>query len=316
MLKNEFSLIPYECGVGSSTSGPQLAATYLNTLDVTGLLNRAIGINAQWHSMPRENASQIKIIDKDALSTLSMDIDEKAIAVRRACLKMKASIINTINHGGFPITVGGDHSMGAGSISAVVDAHNAANQTGVLWIDAHPDLNIPEESPSQSLHGMPLRAMLGEGRPNYVSIASHIPALNPKHICVFGARDIDEGEYAIADKLGIRIMTMEDIRANGIQNSFKEAVDIVTTGTKASILSFDIDSMSPDFDLATGTPVDGGFSEAELLPLLKSINLRELFDLFEVTELNPLLPNVKQTADLIQEVMINTLATPEMNVSL
>lgn len=201
----------------------------------------------------------------------------------------------------FPFIFGGDHSLGLGSIAG---ASKYFKNIGVIWIDAHGDINTEDTSPSGNAHGIPLGAALGYGNPALVNLYYPGPKVKPESTFIIGARDLDEGEIQLAERIDLKIYTMDIVKKQGL----KSVIDEVITKLKASNvdafhLSFDIDVLDKKLVPGTGTPVDGGFTLEEAKDLLKAFLETKMVRSMDFVELNPLLDEKDSTAKLCIELI-------------
>ena len=201
----------------------------------------------------------------------------------------------------FPFIFGGDHSLGLGSIAG---ASKYFKNIGVIWIDAHGDINTEDTSPSGNAHGIPLGAALGYGNPALVNLYYPGPKVKPENTFIIGARDLDEGEIQLAERIDLKIYTMDIVKKQGL----KSVIDEVITKLKASNvdafhLSFDIDVLDKKLVPGTGTPVDGGFTLEEAKDLLKAFLETKMVRSMDFVELNPLLDEKESTAKLCIELI-------------
>ncbi len=292
------NFIPYVCSAGGQTPGSERAAIDLKQSGTLEGLAKA-GLEVNWQVDP--DAIYEMPFGKAAHESLpALGTAERKEIVLWHCRYLQEQVMKAIEGGALPFTVGGDHAMALGSISAVAKAKNAFGRIGVIWVDAHPDFNTPETSPSQALHGMPLAALTGRGDADYVALVGDRPAVDPRKIVYIGIRDIDEGEQEFIDSLGINAFTMEDVDRLGIEAVMEKAKAIVSTDTDACVLSIDVDGFDPAYAPATGTPVPHGLQPDSTLPALKKLVADVDFDLIEVTEFNPTLPGRDQTYALVE----------------
>ncbi|MFC4103662.1 arginase [Paenibacillus xanthanilyticus] len=201
--------------------------------------------------------------------------------------------------GTFPLAIGGDHSLAIGTVAA---AAKARRRLGVLWIDAHGDLNTPQTSPSGNIHGMSLAALLGLGDPRFTGIGGPGAKLNPGHIALVGARELDVGEKELIRELGIACFTMHDIDRYGMARVMENAIRVVSEGTDGVHLSFDIDSVDPGEAPGTGTPVRGGLNYREAHLAMEMLHEAAIVTSADLVEVNPLLDNGQRTARLAVEL--------------
>ncbi|HSG48740.1 MAG TPA: arginase, partial [Longimicrobiales bacterium] len=163
-----------------------------------------------------------------------------------------------------PLIVGGDHSLSIGTVSALSRHQRAAGASiGLIWVDAHADMNTPETTPSGNVHGMSLAVLLGRGHPRLTSLGGGEPSVRPENASVLGARELDEGERALIAELGVRVFTMSEIDERGIAVCMDEALARANAGTSGFHLSFDLDALDPLEAPGVGTPVPGGLTYRE-----------------------------------------------------
>lgn len=210
-------------------------------------------------------------------------------------------VFSALSSGSFPIIIGGDHSLGLGSISGSSRFHK---ELGVIWIDAHGDINTPETSPSSNAHGMPLGAALGVGEESLVNLYFDGPKVKAENTFIIGARDLDEGEVKLAEKLKINLYTMDTIKKRGLESIIEEVIDKINNSNIDGIhLSFDIDVMDKRLVPGTGTPVENGFNLEEAKIILKDILETKMVKSMDLVELNPLLDENDATSDLFIELV-------------
>lgn len=184
----------------------------------------------------------------------------------------------------FPLIIGGDHSISIGSISAISEKYE---DLGVIWYDAHLDMNTDKTTPSGNIHGMSLAVLLGYGANSLVSLVKK--KIDPRRVVVIGAHSMDEGEKEFVKKHKIRVFPMKEIKEKGINEVIEEALVYLQSVTKHIHLSFDIDSLDPQFCPGTGVPVLGGLSVEETLSAFTLLRESNLVIGMDVVEINPLL---------------------------
>lgn len=194
----------------------------------------------------------------------------------------------------FPIVLGGDHSISIGSIAA---AANHAENLGVIWLDAHPDLNTVETTPSGRIHDMPLAISLGLGHPQLINIGGFYPKIKPDQIVIIGARSIDSGEKQLIKELGIKLYPMTAVRRLGIQQVIAESIQYLAEKTDAVHLSFDLDVLDPGVAPGVGTPSPNGMTIRECAVIMAELGQTGMITSMDIVELNPLLDVNQQTAD-------------------
>lgn len=228
--------------------------------------------------------------------------------IQRACTRLAVRVEQILDKGVTPLVIGGDHSIAIGTITGVANYYRKRNQNiGLIWVDAHADMNIPETSPTGNIHGMPLSAVLGLGAPQLVNLGGFAPKVRPENVALIGIRDLDPAEKEIVRTSGIRAYTMRDVDEMGMAKVMREALTAVNTGTTGFHLSFDLDGLDPEIAPGVGTPVRGGigFREAHLLMEMVADSGKMLS--IEATEINPILDTKNRTAELMVELISSAL---------
>lgn len=231
-------------------------------------------------------------------------LDEIHDVAVRTCDMVRSGL----DRGCLPVTLGGDHSLSIGSVSAVSSHYRDRGESiGLIWADAHADMNVPDTTPSGNIHGMSLAVLLGHGHPKLTGIAGREPALRPENVSLVGTRDVDPGERKLLAELGIRVFTMSEIDERGLGSCFDEAMERASAGTAGFHLSLDLDVLDPRFAPGVGTPVQGGLSYREgHLMCEKAARSRGLLSV-EVVELNPVLDDRNHTARLAVGLVASAL---------
>ena len=216
-----------------------------------------------------------------------------------------ARIVTTsLQEGEFPLILGGDHSIALGSISGVARIHKPL---GVIWLDAHPDFNTGETSPSGNIHGMILAALAGLGASQLTGVGGWSPKLDPAHIVIVGARDIDVDERNALRKHSIHVFTMSDIDRNGISDVMRQANAIAGQNDNPIHLSLDMDALDPREAPGVGTPVRGGLSYREAHLAMEMIADTQRLVSMDVVEVNAILDRENATAQLAVELTLSAL---------
>jgi len=197
-----------------------------------------------------------------------------------------------------PLVLGGDHSVAIASMAAVHQYYRTKNvKPGLIWFDAHADLNIPQTTPSGNIHGMPLAVALGQGDPRLLSFFSK-EFWDPRRSVLVGVRSVDEQEAVIVRQLGVRVITMKDIDVRGMVTCVREALEIASPAGEPVHLSFDIDGIDARDVPGTGTPVHGGVSYREAHLFLELLAEKEILGSMDMVEVNPLLDHGNKTAEV------------------
>jgi arginase len=214
--------------------------------------------------------------------------------------------VKTLEAGMVPLVLGGDHSVAAGTVSGVAEFYRRDNKKiGLLWIDAHSDVNTPESSPSGNVHGMPLAALMGLGPSDLGKIYDFSPKVQPENCVLVGVRDIDDTERENIRRAGIEVFTMRDIDERGMRTVMEEALRMAGRGTAGYHVSLDMDWIDPEDAPGVGTPVRGGatYREAHLAMEIIADHGRMLS--FEIVEVNPVIDERNRTADLAVELALS-----------
>jgi len=218
--------------------------------------------------------------------------------------RVAGAVATSIQSGHFPLVLGGDHSLALGSI------RGAARQKkiGVLWIDAHADFNTPETTPSGNIHGMPLAALCGLGDPGLVRLWDEpTPVVDPGHVAIIGARDLDGGEKRNLAEAGVMVMAMEQVDRLGLVATMEEAIERVSRDTDGIYLSFDMDAMDPRHAPGVGTAVTGGLTYREAHLICELVAETGKLVGMDLVEVNSILDVQNQTASLAVEFALSAL---------
>jgi arginase len=228
--------------------------------------------------------------------------------IRQACEKLAAEVHDILAADQLPLILGGDHSIAIGSITGVSSYCRERNESlGLIWFDAHADMNVPETTPSGNIHGMPLAVLLGYGAKELTNIGGFSPKLDPSFCAHVGARDIDRGERELIRELGIRFFTMREIDERGMSNCMDEAIAIASRASGGYAVTFDVDALDPGDAPGSGTLVRGGLTYREAhLGMEKIAEAGGMISL-EVVEINTALDSNNKTAELGVELILSAL---------
>ncbi len=220
-----------------------------------------------------------------------------------ACTLLSGKVEKVLGTGGFPLVLGGDHSIAIGTIAGLASyGRKQKKRLGVMWIDAHGDLNTDETTPSGNIHGMPLAASIGLGAIELTSIGGDFKKVDPKDVVLIGTRDLDEGERKSIKQLGINIFTMEEIDKHGMSVIMARALRKLRTVDHLHV-SFDLDSIDPQVAPGVGTPVKGGLNYREAHLIMETLNESGKMNSLEFVEANPILDNRNQSAEFAVELI-------------
>ncbi|HAV21995.1 MAG: arginase [Ignavibacteria bacterium RIFCSPLOWO2_02_FULL_55_14] len=221
----------------------------------------------------------------------------------RACTLLAGRVDKLVSNGHFPLVLGGDHSIAIGTIAGLAShARSEGKKLGVLWIDAHGDLNTDASSPSGNIHGMPLAASIGLGALELTSVGGEFPKVSPKNVVLVGTRELDDGERVNIKQQGVNIFTMEEIDKHGMAVIMAKALRKLREVDLLHV-SFDLDAVDPSVAPGVGTPVKGGLDYREAHLIMETLNESGLMTSLEVVEANPILDNRNQSAEFAVELI-------------
>lgn len=215
--------------------------------------------------------------------------------------EMLAARVDTIiQDNAFPLVLGGDHSIAIGTLAGVAKHYP---NLGVIWYDAHGDLNTEETSPSGNIHGMPLAVSIGLGHPDLVNLHGYAPKVKPENVVIIGARSLDQGERELIKSKGIRVFTMHEIDRLGMTKVMEEAINYLAERTDGVHLSLDLDGLDPQDAPGVGTPVNGGISYRESHLAMEMLAESKIVTSAEFVEVNPILDERNKTATVAVALM-------------
>jgi arginase len=225
-----------------------------------------------------------------------------------ACKDLGAMVEKSLEENLVPIVLGGDHSIAAGSLSGVASHFKKKEKRiGLIWLDAHGDINTPESSPSGNVHGMPLAAAMGYGATELVELLGFKPKVEPQNISLVGIRDLDSQEKKLAKKSGVHVFTMRDIDERGMREVMSDALKYAMDDTDGISVSLDMDFVDPSDAPGVGTPVRGGVTYREAHLAMEMIADTEAMVSLEVVEINPVIDEHNRTALLGVELVLSAL---------
>ena len=228
--------------------------------------------------------------------------------IKAACVQLAEDVRKILESGELPVVLGGDHSIAIGSVAGVASFYRKRGQTvGLIWFDAHADMNTPETTPSGNIHGMPLAVLLGYGSPELTDIEGFSPKLDPRFCAHVGARDVDAGERELIRKLGIRFFTMREIDERGMSACMDEAIAIASKADAGYHVTLDVDALDPVVAPGSGTVVRGGLTYREAHLAMEKIAEAGGALSLEVVEINTALDINNRTAELGVELILSAL---------
>ncbi|HUA83929.1 MAG TPA: arginase [Bryobacteraceae bacterium] len=228
--------------------------------------------------------------------------------IAHTCARLADMVRQTVDEGRVPLVLGGDHSVAIGTLTGVASHFRARGEKiGLIWIDAHADMNTPESSPSGNVHGMPLAAIVGLGAPELTNLCGFAPKVDPEAVSIVGLRSVDEIERQNVRGAGVHAFTMRDIDERGLRSVMQEAIVHATRGTAGFHLSFDMDAVDPQEAPGVGTPVRGGITYREAHLAMEIVNDSNQMLSMEMVEVNPVIDEVNRTALLAVELIMSAM---------
>ena len=244
----------------------------------------------------------------DAAATIDRETANILREITAACEQLSNEVQNILQAGELPVVLGGDHSIAMGTISGIAAFHRQQEKPiGLIWFDAHADMNTPETSPSGNIHGMPLSALFGYGAPELTGLSGFAPKLDPQFCVHVGARDVDPGERELIRRLGIRFFTMREIDERGMSACIDEAIAIASQAPAGYHVTLDVDALDPVDAPGSGTVVRGGLTYRETHLAMEKIAEAGGMLALEVVEINTALDINNKTAELGVELILSAL---------
>jgi arginase len=299
IVKENVSIIGFPMDLGADRRGVDMGPSGLR---IAGLQSK---LESLGYKVEDTGDIKIEIVEKQKIKNPKLKYLDEIIRTSKI---LSEKVEKVLENGEFPLCLGGDHSMAIGTISGIATYCRKKNlKPGVIWIDAHSDMNTDETSPSGNIHGMPVAALLGLGNEQLVNFLGFSPKLLPENTALIGIRSVDETEKLNIKKLKLPVYTMNDIDKHGIHNviekvlrQFREKVDHVH-------VSFDVDCVDPSIAPGVGTPVRGGLSYREAHLLMEIIAESGCMSSLEVAEVNPILDNKNQSAVFTAELIASSM---------
>jgi arginase len=305
MSKKPIRLIPYLCGCGAFSGGSENGARALKKAGLVQALRKQ-GLDVDWWRDPDLAEFDYKALGLKARPTAGSKAREDVVYFHLT--QLCNDVEEAVKAGYRVVTIGGDHSMAIGSVAGLARAKKAQGKTGLLWVDAHPDIHTMKTSRRKTFHAVPISMLLGEGDKKFSAMAGAKPALVSKNIAYVGLRSIDEPELHQIARNNVKTYTNGDLDQFGLKKAVTESLTHISKGAKAKFLSLDLDAIDPEFAPGVGTAVPGGLDEKELLAVLKTAGKRADFDVIEITEYNPKLDKQGKTATLTKKILSALLA--------
>jgi len=228
--------------------------------------------------------------------------------IARLCERLYKTSLGVLEKGGLPLVLGGDHSLAAGSVAATAEfMRRDGKSLGLIWVDAHGDMNTPASSGSGNVHGMPLASLLGPEPAELSRIGGFSPKVTPDHTVLIGIRNLDDREKELMRESGVHVFTMKDIDRSGIAAVVEQALSLAGNGTAGIHVSFDLDVCDPTIAPGVGTPVKGGLDYREAHMVMEMVADSGLLRALDLVEVNPILDDRNTTAQLGAELASSAL---------
>ncbi len=300
------ALLGVPIGYGAGKKGSELGTVAMRLANIRGSLLidqiRELGYEVT-------DYGDVEVIKPDYVAEANEN--PKYLKEMIATSKISATAVKTsLQTGEIPVILGGDHSIAIGTFSGISSFFREQNEEiGLIWFDAHADINTPETSPSGNIHGMPFATLLGFGNDELVNLEGFAPKINPKFCAHVGARDLDLGEKREIRDLGLRdnFFTMSDIDRRGMLACVEDAVNIASKASGGYAVTFDVDIIDPRFAPGSGTLVRGGLTYREAHLALEVIAEHGGMRSFEIVEVNPMLDEHNITVELAGELILSAL---------
>ncbi|MCY9400764.1 arginase [Bacillus haynesii] len=295
MLKQQISMIGVPMDLGQLRRGVDMGPSAI----------RCAGVNERLESLCQdiEDLGDMTIGQREDEKEGGKPASEELRnlkAITKASAKLAETVDKIVASGAFPLVLGGDHSIAIGTLAGLVKHYQ---NLGVIWYDAHADLNTKETSPSGNIHGMPLAISLGIGHEGLTGIYGKETKIKAENIVIIGARSLDDGEKELIRDKGIKVYTMHEIDRLGMTRVMEETIDYLRDRTDGVHLSLDLDALDPNDAPGVGTPVAGGISYRESHLAMEMLEESKLITSAEFVEVNPILDEKNRTAEAAVALM-------------
>jgi arginase len=228
--------------------------------------------------------------------------------IAQTCTRLGEMTYRAVTEQKLPLVMGGDHSIAIGTVAGISRAYREKGEKiGLIWVDAHADMNTPATSPSGNVHGMPLACCIGQGPSELTGIFGFVPKIDPKNVAIVGLRDVDRTEVPYVREAGVSAFTMREIDERGLRSVMTEAIQRASDGTAGFHLSFDMDAVDPAEAPGVGTPVRGGLTYREAHLAMEILCDSGKIAGMEIVEVNPVLDTANRTAILGVELALSAL---------
>lgn len=281
--------------LGAGRRGVDMGPSAIRYAGLEQHLAEKLGVRVQDLGNVTAPVAESTVVGDDRARFLSQILD--------LCERVAALVAEATRRGATPLVLGGDHSVALGSLAGMASVHGPG---GVVWVDAHGDLNTPETSPSGNVHGMVLAAALGLAGDAFQRESWRLPVVEAGRVALVGVRSLDEGERELLGRLDAKVFTMSDVDRMGVEPCMREALDHAA-GAAFLHVSLDLDAVDPEYAPGVGTPVRGGLSYREAHLAMEIVAESRLADSFDVVEVNPILDRENATGRLAVELVASAL---------
>src|SRR5690625_697821 len=291
-MKKAISLIGMQMDLGQLRRGVDMGPSAIRYAGIIERLENLAYKVEDLGNVSVKRPSRQELVREDNLRNLSEVVE--------ANIELSKVVSEEIEIERFPLVLGGDHSIAIGSIAGVSQHYE---NLGVIWYDAHGDINTVETSPSGNIHGMPLAVNLGLGHEKLTDIMGEAPKVKPENIVMIGIRDLDEGEKELIKKLNVKVYTMHEVDRIGMPQVIQETIEYLKDRTDGVHLSFDLDGIDPSEAPGVGTPVNGGVTYRESHLAMEMLAESDIVTSAEFVEVNPMLDDKSKTAILAVDLI-------------
>lgn len=292
MKKITMSIIGVPLDHGQSRRGVNMGPSAIR---YAGAIDR---LEAIGHDVTDEGDIHVDVAKNTEINTSNLKNVNEIIKANKTLAEKVEGVVKS---GNFPLVLGGDHSIAIGTLAGLASSYD---NLGVIWYDAHADMNTSETSPSGNIHGMPLAVCIGLGDERLVNLHLEGAKVNPENIVIIGARDVDPGERVLIKERGIKVFTMHEIDKNGMSSVMEDAIAYLQSREVDGVhLSLDLDGLDPLYTPGVGTPVPGGISYRESHLAMEMLEESGMITSAEFVEVNPILDVENKTADVAVHLM-------------
>ncbi|RFU69968.1 arginase [Peribacillus saganii] len=291
MKIKKLSIVGLPMDLGQTRRGVDMGPSAIR---YAGVVERLENLNLEIDDLGDIVVGRPKLIENPNSNLKNLEL------VAKMNTELAQKVDEIVKGGSFPLVLGGDHSIAIGTLAGISKHYK---NLGVIWYDAHGDLNTEATSPSGNIHGMPLAVSLGLGHPDLTDILDYTPKVKPENVVIIGARSLDEGERELIKEKGIRVFTMHEIDRLGMTRVMEEAIDYLKGRTDGVHLSLDLDGLDPNDAPGVGTPVIGGISYRESHLAMEMLAESNMITSAEFVEVNPILDERNKTATVAVALM-------------